>query len=212
MRDQPGPGPEGPNQPQPNSVSLSGHSVSSVERSGTGGEPQPQNKPNLSAAQPLSVSSVAKEGRGRGGKRPGAGAPRGNLNALKHGRYSRQFAEIGAVLVGHPDIRDALLGAARRRGQRNHRAEEIAADLMVRLYNNAAEVAAGRASPGPFRDIVRLSSQRRRLSPAQSNARRDILAEALAQIAGATRNPRVSEEIDQPPAGQSKSVYEKAAD
>jgi hypothetical protein len=160
----------------------------------------------------LSGAEGAKEGWGRGGKRPGAGAPKGNLNALKHGRYSQQFAEIGAVLAGHPDIRDALLGAARRRDQKNTRAEEIAAGLMVRLYNNAAEVAAGRASPGPFRDIVRLSSQRRRLSPAQSNARRDTLAETLAQIAGATRNSSVSEEIDQPPARQSESVYGEAGD
>lgn len=27
----------------------------------------------------------------RGGKRPGAGAPRGNLNAFKHGYHSKQF-------------------------------------------------------------------------------------------------------------------------
>ena len=26
---------------------------------------------------------------GWGGRRPGAGAPKGNLNALKHGRYTR---------------------------------------------------------------------------------------------------------------------------
>ncbi len=28
---------------------------------------------------------------GRGGKRPGAGAPKGNLNAIKSGTYSRQL-------------------------------------------------------------------------------------------------------------------------
>ena len=30
----------------------------------------------------------------RGGKRPGAGAPRGNLNALKHGERSRTWLEL----------------------------------------------------------------------------------------------------------------------
>lgn len=37
----------------------------------------------------------------RGGKRPGAGAPRGNLNALKHGRRSvRLHALVRLVAAG----------------------------------------------------------------------------------------------------------------
>ncbi len=35
-----------------------------------------------------------KKNPGRGGKRPGAGAPRGNLNALKDGVYSQQLKRI----------------------------------------------------------------------------------------------------------------------
>lgn len=35
-----------------------------------------------------------KKNPGRGGKRPGAGAPRGNLNALKDGVYSLQLKRI----------------------------------------------------------------------------------------------------------------------
>ncbi len=30
----------------------------------------------------------------RGGRRPGAGAPKGNLNALKDGEFSRQLTKI----------------------------------------------------------------------------------------------------------------------
>ena len=30
----------------------------------------------------------------RGGSRPGAGARKGNINALKHGRYSRKVDEL----------------------------------------------------------------------------------------------------------------------
>lgn len=54
----------------------------------------------------------------RGGARPGAGAPRGNLNALKHGRRSRQFAQIGALLVADPALLRSLLDLAARRGRR----------------------------------------------------------------------------------------------
>ena len=30
----------------------------------------------------------------RGGKRPGAGAPKGNLNRLKHGKHSKQLSGV----------------------------------------------------------------------------------------------------------------------
>lgn len=32
--------------------------------------------------------------RGWGGKRPNSGAPKGNINAVKHGRYSKQLLEL----------------------------------------------------------------------------------------------------------------------
>ena len=45
----------------------------------------------------------------RGGPRPGAGAPRGNLNALKTGAHSRRFRAVIAALLTHPDTRRVLL-------------------------------------------------------------------------------------------------------
>jgi len=30
----------------------------------------------------------------RGGRRPGSGAPKGNMNALKHGKYSMKVKEL----------------------------------------------------------------------------------------------------------------------
>ena len=48
----------------------------------------------------------------RGGPRPGAGAPRGNLNALKTGAHSRRFRAVIAALFIHPDIRRVLLALA----------------------------------------------------------------------------------------------------
>ena len=44
----------------------------------------------------------------RGGKRPGAGAPRGNLNALKDGRRSRQLRALFAALSQVPLFRTLL--------------------------------------------------------------------------------------------------------
>ncbi len=49
----------------------------------------------------------------RGGKRPGAGAPRGNLNALKTGRSSIRFYRAALVIALHPDLR-ALLRALKK--------------------------------------------------------------------------------------------------
>lgn len=37
-----------------------------------------------------------------GGRRPGAGAPKGTLNALKHGRRSAQLLAIAEVLANDP--------------------------------------------------------------------------------------------------------------
>ena len=54
----------------------------------------------------------------RGGRRPGAGATRGNMNALKHGGYSRQFAHVGALLASNSKIREALLAIAARHNLR----------------------------------------------------------------------------------------------
>jgi hypothetical protein len=43
----------------------------------------------------------------RGGRRPGAGAPRDNLNALKHGRRSRQLRAL-FVALRRPKVRRVL--------------------------------------------------------------------------------------------------------
>ena len=45
----------------------------------------------------------------RGGKRPGAGAPKGNLNNLKTGRRSRQLKALFVLLSLHPVFRSLLL-------------------------------------------------------------------------------------------------------
>lgn len=49
-----------------------------------------------------------------GGKRPGAGAPTGNLNAFKHGRYSKGTHKIVAALLSDPELRPIVLAIARQ--------------------------------------------------------------------------------------------------
>lgn len=44
----------------------------------------------------------------RGGKRPGAGAPKGNLNALKAGLYSRRVRRGLLMIALLPEVQDVL--------------------------------------------------------------------------------------------------------
>ena len=46
----------------------------------------------------------------RGGRRPGAGAPKGNYNAFKHGRNSRRLQELAAILALVPRTRRPAQG------------------------------------------------------------------------------------------------------
>jgi hypothetical protein len=45
-----------------------------------------------------------------GGRRPGAGAPRGNFNGFKHGGYSRRYRALIGALIDAPD-RAAIMRA-----------------------------------------------------------------------------------------------------
>ena len=72
---------------------------------------------------PPTASSSPTSSARRGGRRPGAGAPRGNLNALKHGRRSR-FKD----LLSHDTDSVALAGRLLARERRT--AERHAATLL----------------------------------------------------------------------------------
>lgn len=52
--------------------------------------------------------------KGRGGKRAGAGAPKGNLNAFKSGRYSKGAHKVVAALLADPELRPIVLAIARQ--------------------------------------------------------------------------------------------------
>ena len=96
----------------------------------------------------------------RGGKRPGSGSPKGNLNAFKHGRRSAQLADLSALLAANPRIRDNLLALGRRLGVKQLRADEVAADLINRLFDHARDIATGKHSPGPFAGLLPATPKR----------------------------------------------------
>src|SRR5712691_2370621 len=71
--------------------------------------------------------------KGRGGPRPGSGAPKGNLNALKHGRTSKRQQLLIENLVQFPEVRETLIAMAARNRKRKKRAEQETADLLAEL-------------------------------------------------------------------------------
>src|SRR3970282_2477638 len=65
--------------------------------------------------------------RRHGGPRPGSGPPKGNLNALKHGRYSSRHKKLLESLLEVPDARAALIDIGNRTRARVGKAELEAA-------------------------------------------------------------------------------------
>ncbi len=67
----------------------------------------------------------------RGGPRPGSGPPLGNLNALKHGRTSRQYQRLLHLVADDPEARDLVLRVARVQRRRRARAQSDANLLLL---------------------------------------------------------------------------------
>ncbi|HUS82464.1 MAG TPA: hypothetical protein VM013_04305 [Dehalococcoidia bacterium] len=72
----------------------------------------------------------------RGGFRKGAGAPRGNLNALKSGRYSAQLDAAFKAVVRREDIRPIFLAIMNKRRQDNMRFQALVI-ATAKLVHNA---------------------------------------------------------------------------
>ena len=99
-------------------------------------------EPNENKQQPSDKKKTK-----RGGRRPGAGAPRGNMNALKSGAYSRQFAELGRLLATDPKIRAVLLDVATRAGRKFKTANEEAAYLLTKWAERVEKNAEAKYAP-----------------------------------------------------------------
>ena len=61
----------------------------------------------------------------RGGRRPGAGAPKGNLNALKTGVHSRQLKIAVEAMLSRDEIRPILLAIIEKRRRERMRYQAL---------------------------------------------------------------------------------------
>ena len=106
---------------------------------------------NLRPSEPaLSVAPAAAEGRNLrssaakkgtwGGRRPGAGAPKGNLNGFKHGRRSRQLAEAVMFFAANPTTRATLVALANRYRAKQEKTEDTAARFFVNAITKGIKI------------------------------------------------------------------------
>ena len=87
----------------------------------------------------------------RGGKRPGAGAPKGNLNALKHGGSSVQLDLLLEALLAIPEIRAALISYQRHHDRMERKAIRAARDIFQQL---AWEIPSSRDNHHPLGGLL----------------------------------------------------------
>ena len=127
---------------------------------------------------------------GWGGRRPGAGAPKGNLNALKHGRNSRRQAQLVEALMQVPQSRDTLIALGKRNRRLRREAEEGAGVLMTRLLENVAKIALNQGdnqdqNNQEFLDFLNTATaQMRILLEKQSRLRRTPIKPVLSRPRG----------------------------
>ncbi|HUF54241.1 MAG TPA: hypothetical protein VMR52_10770 [Dehalococcoidia bacterium] len=74
-----------------------------------------------------------------GGRRKGAGAPKGNLNAFRHGRYSTQQKALARMLTQIPEARTALLRLADARRRHDTAAAEGASLILAEVLRRLGE-------------------------------------------------------------------------
>ena len=165
---------------------------------------------------------------GRGGKRPGAGAPKGNMNALKHGRYSKQFAEFGRLINDiDPRVREALTTHSERAARNTRRANEKLALLLTSVLQRGAEIAQRGKPPQPKKktaaDLGDLGAALGLNLDLDADVSDSITAAAdaalLCEIQDAVRHlaklqqrPQTQSDPDTNPPPQSNSRYQRSID
>ncbi|MBI5283865.1 MAG: hypothetical protein HY874_02115 [Chloroflexi bacterium] len=71
----------------------------------------------------------------RGGKRPGAGAPIGNMNGLKHGAHSPRVRAVMQALAENPESRAVFIELGRRGALRRARTREMVLALARLMHD-----------------------------------------------------------------------------
>lgn len=99
----------------------------------------------------------------RGGRRPGAGAPKGNVNGIKTGRYSHRFFAAALMIAAVPELR-VFFEAIQRESDRLQR------EAYLKLIAEAVQTT---ISDPNLAKICRCVDTRRRLSGSSPAARSD---------------------------------------
>src|SRR3970282_1701845 len=106
--------------------------------------------------------------RPRGARRPGAGAPKGNLNAMKHGETSRQMQHLATALALVPGTRKALLRLMARQRRQQARARTVATTILANLLRSTLQLVDNQP-PGASVTIVPDTRRRPRRRTSRKN-------------------------------------------
>ena len=79
------------------------------------------------------MPSTSPEPRSWGGRRPGAGAPKGNFNGLKNGRHSKRLVAIAKGIAAVPEVKEILLEMNLQQRRQKRRAERLAYKTLLRF-------------------------------------------------------------------------------
>lgn len=99
----------------------------------------PCNPNHFTPVSPIPIELPRTKGP-HGGRRRGAGAPKGNLNALKRGGQSTYQQRLLLTLISIPEVAQSLVRLAERRRKQQRKAEEGAALLLGDLLRRTGEV------------------------------------------------------------------------
>ena len=104
--------------------------------------PTPKSVPNqrqsVANEPPPSMAKIA--GRNWGGRRAGAGAPKGNLNGFKHGKYSARHRRLAEIFATIPEVRDDLIAIGERRKRQQRLAQAGASEILAGLLQRAGDI------------------------------------------------------------------------
>ena len=99
----------------------------------------------------------------RGGRRPGAGAPKGNLNAFRTGAHSKQYQRLLEILSREPEavrlLEEIALGDEKRIKRRRRYAMQVLGRVLQRFELDALDLVIdewerNRAIPASILDIA----------------------------------------------------------
>jgi hypothetical protein len=119
-------------------------------------EPKENLRPS---ANNLRSSALKKRNPNWGGRRPGAGAPKGNLNGFKQGRRSRQLAEATMFLAANPTTRATLVALSNRYRVKQGKVEDDVARFFVNAITRGIKIE-NEEQARAITDLVRAMAQK----------------------------------------------------